>query len=509
MSLCLAALLLPTLSAGASEWPFGKARGFGMRGGDYYNLGLIGAKARDADAQAPQTQDMGGGMRRGGAARPTHDRGPLRLEVVLLFPEGPGEKAGLAKGDVIVGVGRKAFQEGSLEPLAEALVKAESGAKKGILTLLVERDGKREKLAIAIPQGGKEASKPLKAKARKAVIAKALAFLDSKQASSGGFAQTLSGANGAVVQTAVAGLAWLAAGNDLEQGAYKENVTKAVEFVSRWCARPGEQGMGGGMADPRMQGRGNWNQNNWGFAHAAIFLGEVHARTPTRDVKQALANAAKALLDAQEESGGWAHGPGGPNGLGYVELNIVTGLALCGLGMAQKSGYEVPEEAIEKAEAYLKASSSGDGGIGYSDKPGQRGQGNIGRSAAAMLGYGVLGLGKSGWGAKMRKYVERTADKVLGGHASLMQHILLAGVGANAAGKSAVSKFWKALERDLILARAPDGSFQPRPWHESLSMGSNSDVTFGQIWTTAAWTVVLACAPQGPDHPGLPAWLGR
>ena len=32
---------------------------------------------------------------------------------------------------------------------------------------------------------------------------------------------------------------------------------------------------------------------------------------------------------------------GGPNALGYVELNIVSGLALCGMGLAGQAGYKL------------------------------------------------------------------------------------------------------------------------------------------------------------------------
>ena len=39
-------------------------------------------------------------------------------------------------------------------------------------------------------------------------------------------------------------------------------------------------------------------------------------------------------------------------------------------------------------------------------------------------------------------------------------------------------------------------------------MGSNSDVTFGQVWTTAAWAVVLGCEPVKEGRPGLPFWMG-
>jgi len=254
----------------------------------------------------------------------------------------------------------------------------------------------------------------------------------------------------------------------------------------------------GGLTPGR--GGANWNQTNWGLAYAAMFLGELHARTPDRAVLDALHFCAKKLVRNQEASGGWAHGPGGRNALGYIELNIVTGLALCGLGVAQQFGFSVPKDCLDRAEAYLRASSGGDGGVGYSTSPGQKGRGNIGRTAGAWIGYLALGRGKSAWGRKMGNYVRRNSDKVLGGHASLMQHIQLAGIAAHAQGKARA--FWKAMQRDLVLARAPDGSFQPRPWHESLAMGSNTDVSTGEVWTTASWACVLVA-------PNLKALFGR
>ena len=82
--------------------------------------------------------------------------------------------------------------------------------------------------------------------------------------------------------------------------------------------------------------------------------------------KRALIDLGTSLAERQEQSGGWAHGPGGPNALGYVELNILTGLALCGMGLAGQAGYDTNESVLELAETYLKQSSNGDGGVGYS-----------------------------------------------------------------------------------------------------------------------------------------------
>jgi hypothetical protein len=519
LAITLVAVLVaaPTSATHAQEdghhWPFGlEGAGPGFRGKDLYNLGLLGVKARDpARAAAPS---FGQGKRQASSADAGSmaDVGPNRLLVEIVFPDGPAARAGLVVGDVIVGAGR-AFKDGSLAPLSAALIKAESGKGKGMLGLRVERggEGKAEKVDVPIPQGGKEAAKPHEGAARQALFEKAAAWLAAEQQSSGGFAETLSGANGAVVQTSLAGLTWLAGGSDLENGPYKDNVKGAMEFVIANVGvdrfRGGGGGGGGTSDEAAVPTEPSWDQTNWGYAHAAIFLGELHQRTSTDELKSALIECGRTLARRQEKSGGWAHGPGGKNALGYVELNIVSGLALCGIGLAGQAGYEVPEEVIAKAEEYLSTSGGGDGGVAYSDKGGQRGQGNIGRTAGAWLGFRDLGLGSSKWTKKMGKYVSSHAGETFGGHASLMQHVLLAGVAAHAQGGKARASYWEKNVEELTIARAPNGSFQPRPWHESLSIGSNSDVSFGQVWTTAAWAIVLGCEPSD-ERTGLPAWMG-
>jgi len=494
-------LLLAALVVRAGDWPFGAGRSGFVRL-DLYNLGILGAKASDASKAPPSNTPPHGGLR-STRIEPGGDEGPSALRIELLFPDGPAEKAGLEKGDVLIGIGSAKFSKGSLDPLAKALRKAEAG--RGEVTLILRRAGKTTRLKVAVPVPGKPAAKPTRGKGRRLLIDGALDWLAKRQTPQGGYPQTLSGLNGAVVLTSLAGLAWLGAGNDLENGPYKENVQRAAEWVAKSVRDlGGELGMG-----QRQPGGPSWNQSNWGYAHAAVFLGELHKRTPSRNVLDALFYCAKRLVETQEQSGGWAHGPGGPNALGYLELNIVTALALCGLGLAHQNGFEVPKQTLRKAETYLKASSSG-GGVGYSDRPGQKGQGNIGRSAGCWLGYLSLGRAKTKFGKALGNYVRHNADKVFGGHASLMQHILLAGVAAQAMGGAVSRAYWKACERDLVLAHSPDSSFQPRPWHETLSMGSNSDVTFGEVWTTAAWTVVLVSAADAKEGTvGFPAWFNR
>ncbi len=490
-----------TAAGEPSDWPWGVPGGGGGPGSgkkDLYNLGILGAKASDAARAA--RPEPGEGMRQTKLeSDPSADRGPDRLRVEILFPGGPGASAGLRKGDVVFGVNGRSFKHGSVAPLAKAILDAESGATKGV-TLSVERDKANVQVLVTVPVAGKDAATPAKGKARVAQVKASLSWLAARQDADGGFKETLSGRNGAVVQASMAGLAWLAGGSDLVKGPHADNVKRAAAFVRANAGQDTSEGFPGGA---------NWNQSNWGVAHAAIFLGELQSRSPDDEVAAALRSLGDDLAKRQETTGGWAHGPGGPNALGYVELNIVSGLSLMGMGLARHAGWEPPAAVVAKARAYLEDSSGGDGGIGYSTAPGQKGQGNIGRTAATWMGYVALGLRREKWTSKMTSFVEHHADEVFGGHASLMQHFLLAGMASQALGGDAAKSYWSVAESNLVTARAPDGSFQPRPWHESLQMGSNSDVSFGEVWTTASWAIVLASDGQKDGLAGLPAAMGR
>ena len=249
---------LATQSRGTS-WPFGSTTA--GRGRDLYNLGLIGAKASDAVRGEPEASS-GGSFQVDPDAR-FDDDGPEELRVELLLSGGPAELAGLAIGDVIVGVGTRNFDGGSFEDLAEGLGKAT--AKDGELRLRVRRggEGNIERVELTVPVLGRELSKPTDADARAILGARALEWLAGVQEEDGGFPETLSGKNGAVVQTCIAGLAWLAGGSSLEEGAYAENLSGALSFVRSFLDAP--VGTGGG---PFRRIRSRCSPAPWGAAVA-------------------------------------------------------------------------------------------------------------------------------------------------------------------------------------------------------------------------------------------------
>lgn len=479
-------------------WPFAAA-GAGPTAAkrDLFNLGILGLKAWDAEK--PEPKAAGSGRRRfARSGKPEGDDGPKRLLVRALFGGGPAMKAGLRVDDVLVGVDQATFESGSLAPLAEALLRAE--AETGFLVLKVEREGATKDVKVKVRKAGKAARLPVEGKQRDKILAAALGWLAKAQSGDGGFPATLGGSNGQVVHACMAGLAWLAGGSSLRSGKHRKNIAGAAQFVERKLyAKDPFAGAGGGA---------NWNQSSWAFAYSVLFLSELQLASKNRKGLPFLKKITKELCIRQEVSGGYGHGPGGKNALGYVELNILGSYVLSALGVAKQAGIPVDEAVVKKLAAYMEASASKDGGVGYSTAPGQAGQGNIGRTAGAWLGAVGLGLRQQPFVQKMQSYVRDHIGEVLKGHASLMQHIMLAGVGAAALGEEAQAEYWKQLRRDLILARAPDGSLQPRPWHESLLMSSNTDVSMGQVWTTASWAVVLG-AQRGGKKGGLVGWCGR
>src|SRR5262245_60983701 len=82
-------------------WPWGAPPGTsGAAEGkkDLFNLGLVGAKASDAD-RAQETGPAPSGTRAVAISDdPSADAGPDRLRVEVLFPDGPADKAGLRVG---------------------------------------------------------------------------------------------------------------------------------------------------------------------------------------------------------------------------------------------------------------------------------------------------------------------------------------------------------------------------------------------------------------------------
>lgn len=448
--------------------------------------------------RAPQ-QDLANFGALGAAGDEAGDR--LQVRQVL---DGPGQAAGLAVGDVITGAGGRSFRAaegggpGPVLQLVAALEEAEAARKRKPLELAIERGGQAKTLAIPVAKLGKHARTcPTKCKKCQAIARAGLEFLARTQTGDGAFPTELGGQTGMVVVTSLGGLAFLAQGVKPRAGT---PLGRAIEFVRTRCntADPMAGRMGGG-------GRGNWNQANWELAYGLMFLAEAARVTRRADLKAKCVELAAALQKTQEQSGGWAHGPGGPNALGYLELEIVSNYALLGLAAARKLGIEVDEEKLGKALGWIEETSGGDGGVGYSPRPGQKGFGDPGRTAGAVVAFAALGQTRQPFFSKMVGYYGANQGRLTAGHVSPAMHLLSGAMAARLLGKRSWSSYWEAYRPVLMGLRRPDGSFASMPTAESKQLSSNSDLTVGPRWTTATYVLVLSLT----DSDRLPLLGGK
>ncbi|MBL4845648.1 MAG: PDZ domain-containing protein [Planctomycetes bacterium] len=377
---------------------------------DLANLGVIGARG-----------DVSGSL--------------IRVSEVL--PGGGAKRAGLAAGDEILGVGEKNFS--SSTPLLElyaAIERVEAARKRQPLKLKVRRGGNETELLVPVARlGACSKSCPKKCKRCDKIVKAGLGFLAKTQVGNGCLPTDLGGRTGLIVVTSLGGLAFLSAGTSPKPGT---PLGRAIEYVLKNANTPDKGGL-------KMGGRGNWNQENWAHAYALCFLAEVANKTRRKDVKAKVKELANKLLETMEASGGWAHGPGGPNALNYLELEIVSNYALLGLGAARRLGIELDEAKLGKAMAWIESTSGGDGGVGYSPRSGQKGHGDPGRTAGALVAFAALGQKKRPFYRKMVSFYANHVGELPAGH---VKRCGIGPFGDDAAGsREAVRTSWAGRER--------------------------------------------------------------
>lgn len=427
-----------------------------------------------------------GGIGASGEAVTTDAGFVFRLGVVA--EDGPAARAGLVVGDAIVSLGGKKLP-GKGDPVLRLHAAVEAAeAKSGALKAVVVRKGgsKKETLTIPVEVLGPYARREADCARLKAIRDRAVDFLVTQQSRDGSFPTQLGGDNGLVVVSSLAGLALLGAGG------HDDAVAKCRDWV---CARAGAESRYERMRPP---GGANWNQSNWQLGYAPFFL---TAFAQDRKVREKLVEIAARLAKNQEATGGYAHGPGGPNALDYLELEIVSNYALAALGLIRDAGIAVDEEKVSSGIAYIVSCTSG-GGVSYSTRRGQFGAGDPGRTAGAWFAMHRNARGRSKTARQMLKYFAREMDKLPTGHVSPTMHILAGAIASRYGGGSKLwTKFWREYRPYIMSTRLHGGAFGARPTAETRALRSNTDRTLGAVWTTASFVIVLNLAIEKDPYP--------
>ena len=205
----------------------------------------------------------------------------------------------------------------------------------------------------------------------------------------------------ATTVTGVCGLALLMEGSTLREGKYSDQLTRAVEWYLQ-ARRTRANGLLGDADNLSEQQRYMYGQG-FGTTFLASVYGEEEDAEQRKKLERVLTKAVDFICKAQTskrhkrpegkdvEIGGWGYvSAADSGGAGGFDEGSCTVPQIQGLRAARNAGIKVPKEAIDKADAYLDACTTPDGGIVYNyTGHAAAGQGRPPLTAAAL----ACGLG--------------------------------------------------------------------------------------------------------------------
>lgn len=227
----------------------------------------------------------------------------------------------------------------------------------------------------------------------KTAVEKGLEYLASKQARNGSYGSNYGSSGGHSGITALAGIAFMSAGNMPGRGKYGENVQKTLDFVLASCQESG------------LISADNAHGSMYGHGFATLFLGEVYGMTGNEEVKEKLQKAVRLLQKTQNREGGWRYTP--------VPADADISVTICevmGLRSARDAGIKVEKETVDGAIGYVLKCQNPDGGFSY-----VAGQGS--GSGYARTGAGVATLYYAGVfeGDNLKRGLKYLKDSLSGG----------------------------------------------------------------------------------------------
>ena len=280
---------------------------------------------------------------------------------------------------------------------------------------------------------------------QKASVDKGLAWLAAHQRPDGGFAGDGGGGPSHAGITALAGLAFMQAGNLPGRGKYGKEVQRCLDYVLACCQQTGL------VCADISQGP------MYGHGFATVFLGEVYGMTGNEEVKEKLQKAVTLIQKTQNSEGGWRYQPAP-----YDADISVTICEVMALRAARDAGIKVEKDVVDKSIKYVKSCQNGDGGFSY--QPAMRGSGSgYARSAAGLASLYYAGIYDGPDVERGLKYLKqfmpgKSSDQAAEGmyfygNYYAVQAMFLAG-------GDYWAQFYPAVREQLIQRQQADGSWQ-------------------------------------------------
>lgn len=221
-------------------------------------------------------------------------------------------------------------------------------------------------------------------------VERGLAWLSAKQNDDGSWSckighklyNTYEGEEGHHVGvTALACMAFLAAGNQPGRGPYGRVVQRGTDFLL------------GAMREE--DGYITFDGTRmYSHAFAVMYLSELYGMTPNRSLKTPLKRAVQCIVGAQNPDGGWRYSPSPVD----ADLSVTVSI-LQALRAARNAGIGVPLETIQNAQKYVRdcAALGGRSGFHYQKPGGAFGDGRGDeRITFALTACGVVSMLSAG-----------------------------------------------------------------------------------------------------------------
>ncbi|HOK05002.1 MAG TPA: terpene cyclase/mutase family protein [Victivallales bacterium] len=181
------------------------------------------------------------------------------------------------------------------------------------------------------------------------IYLKGLNFLCQRQNNDGSWKLSSYGQTPGVVGLCV--LAFLAHGDDPENGLYSTNIKKALNFILQNMNKE----------------NGYIGNSMYNHAFATLAIAEAYGVVMDDRLGPALEKAVQLILSAQKRNqfGGWRYSPDSNDA-----DTTVTGACMVALFAAANAGIKVPDESIQKGLEFYKSCQDASGGIGYTNSQG-------------------------------------------------------------------------------------------------------------------------------------------
>lgn len=180
------------------------------------------------------------------------------------------------------------------------------------------------------------------------IYTKGLRYLANTQNADGSWSDTYGNYPGVV---GLCVLAFLAHGEDPNNGPYADNIRKGLDFIIK----------------QQKESNGYIGNSMYNHGFATLALAESYGMVDDKRLAPALQNAVKLILTAQEVNpkGGWRYTPDSNDA-----DSTVAGCQMVALLAARNAGVPIPDQSIEKGLKYLSTCRSSNGAYGYTSRGG-------------------------------------------------------------------------------------------------------------------------------------------